>query len=616
MTPANFSPLWHPLVLNMADHLWQSTIFVFVAGTLTLALRKEHPRVRYGIWLASSAKFLIPFSLLVTLDQSLAWLRRPAGASEFYFALDEVGRPFSQAKVPVISQAAAGPITSPSMHLLPLLLAALWLGGVGVVLFTWCMRWRRISAAIRRAEPLREGREVNALHRLQVAASVSRPVEIVLSQTPLEPGVFGIMHPILLWPEGITARLTDAHLDTVLAHELRHIRRRDNLAATVHMLVEAIFWFHPLVWWLGARLVDERERACDQEVLELGNDPQVYAESILRVCEFCVESPLSCVSGVTGSDLKKRMANIMANRILRKLDFGRKLLLTVAAVLAFATPIFFGLVNPAATHAQSQTSESNNPSFEDVSIKPAETGSNHPMVRLAFSPAGFAANGVSLQELIRDAYGVQDSQISGGPAWLQSARFDIEAKIPASVADELRNADPAQVFPGPLAMLRTLLADRFKLAVHRESKELPVYVLSVAESGPKLQEAKPGEIGPVATIGRSGPAGGGRMMVGQGMLTAQAVPIAEFAHILSVQLHRPVLDKTGLTAKYDISLQWTPGPTQLPDLNGADNDHSIPAPSASALTAAIEQQLGLKLQPQEGMVETIVIDYVENLMGN
>ena len=73
------------------------------------------------------------------------------------------------------------------------------------------------------------------------------------------------------------------------------------------MVVQAIFWFHPLVWWIGARLVDERERACDEDVIRLGSEPEVYAESILKTCEFYVESPLACVAGVTGSDLKKRI---------------------------------------------------------------------------------------------------------------------------------------------------------------------------------------------------------------------------------------------------------------------------------------------------------------------
>ena len=118
-------------------------------------------------------------------------------------------------------------------------------------------------------------------------------------------GVFGILSPVLLWPRRIAERLGDEQVEAILAHELSHVRRRDNLAAALHMIVQALFWFHPLVWWLGARLVDERERACDEEVIRLGSEPQVYAESILKTCEFYVESRLACVAGVTGSDLKQ-----------------------------------------------------------------------------------------------------------------------------------------------------------------------------------------------------------------------------------------------------------------------------------------------------------------------
>jgi bla regulator protein BlaR1 len=87
----------------------------------------------------------------------------------------------------------------------------------------------------------------------------------------------------LLWPLGISERFEDEHLVSILAHELCHVRRRDNLTAAIHMLVESIFWFHPLIWWLGAPLVDERERACDEDVLQRGVQRQVYAESILKV---------------------------------------------------------------------------------------------------------------------------------------------------------------------------------------------------------------------------------------------------------------------------------------------------------------------------------------------
>ena len=130
-----------------------------------------------------------------------------------------------------------------------------------------------------------------------------------------------------------------------MAHELWHVRRRDNLAAVTHMVVEAIFWFHPLAWWLGSRLVEERERACDEAVLELGSDRHIYAEGILKICDFCVGSPLTFVSGVTGADLKGRIARIMTDRVGRSLDFSRKLLLSATGLLALAAPIAFGIAS-------------------------------------------------------------------------------------------------------------------------------------------------------------------------------------------------------------------------------------------------------------------------------
>jgi beta-lactamase regulating signal transducer with metallopeptidase domain len=231
----------------------------------------------------------------------------------------QVSQPFTQK---AISQAEPATIFSSLTRLLPSLLAA-WLCGFVVVLLVWFARWRRVSAAIKNATRLQEGREVEALRRLEKAGGLRRKIEIFLSRASLEPGILGIVKPVLIWPEGISARLEDPHLEAILAHEVWHVRRNDNLAAAIYIVVEAFFWFHPLVWWLGARMVDERERACDEEVLQLGSQPQVYAESILKICEFCVESPLACVSGVTGSDLKKRIVNIMNKSVVRKLNFGK-----------------------------------------------------------------------------------------------------------------------------------------------------------------------------------------------------------------------------------------------------------------------------------------------------
>ena len=115
-------------------------------------------------------------------------------------------------------------------------------------------------------------------------------------------------------------------------------------SAAFQMFVETAFWFHPLVWWIGKRMVAERERACDEEVLRLGNEPNIYAESILRVCALYVEAPLRCVPGVTGADLKKRVQAIVARRAVADLSPARKAMLTVLGLACLTMPVLIGML--------------------------------------------------------------------------------------------------------------------------------------------------------------------------------------------------------------------------------------------------------------------------------
>jgi hypothetical protein len=187
---------------------------------------------------------------------------------------------------------------------------------------------------------------VRAAVRASTRLDLPTPVEVRSSPGLLEPGVVGLFRPILLLPEPLVESLTPSQLAALLAHELCHINRRDNLFASMHMIVEALFWFHPLVWLIGARLVEERERACDEEVLSLGNEPRIYADAILNVCRLCVESPLTCVSGVSGANLKhvkQRIEAIMTNGTGLALNRARKILLAVAGVAAVAGPVATGV---------------------------------------------------------------------------------------------------------------------------------------------------------------------------------------------------------------------------------------------------------------------------------
>ena len=622
------SAMWTAVAPALGNHLWQSTLFAVTAGFLTLILRKNHARSRYWLWLAASLKFLMPFSLLVGIGSQLAWSRASVGTGTkagLYFAMEEVSQPFTHPTMSMVSRATPSTLSQSLIHLLPALLVAAWLCGLVIVPVVWYVRWRRIAAAIREAVPLEKGREVEALCRLERIAGTRQRIEILSSRASLEPGIFGIARPVLVWPEGISERLDDAHLDAVLAHELWHVRRRDNLAAAIHMVVEAMFWFHPLVWWLGARLMDERERACDEEVLALGSEPQVYAESILKTCEFCVGFPLSCVSGVTGADLKKRIVRIMTEAVARKLDFRRKFLLTTAGLLAVAGPVVFGLLHATPSQASTQTQDTATAfAYEVASIRPNKSGGN--TVRIMSRRDGLTATGATLKMLIKTAYQVEDHQIAGAPNWFDSEKYDIEAKVDRSVAEELPKLSEDRRALETQRMLQALLADRLKLTLHRETKELPVYELVIVKNGPKLQEAKPGDPSASEIKRPDGlPAGPHTMRMsmegGARELTGQGLPVASLVRLLSGQLHRTVLDKTGLTAKYNFTLKWT-ADQSVPMFRGTEGGQPAPdtAPppesSGPSLFTAIQEQLGLKLESQKGPVEIIVIDHVEKPSEN
>jgi bla regulator protein blaR1 len=623
-----FSALWTSFASPFGNHLWQSTLFAAIARLLTLVMRKNHARTRYWLWLSVSVKFLFPFSLLVGIGSGLAWTRPSAGTeTALYLALKGVGQPFAQSTVPMYSQASQLTVSMSLIHVLPLLLTTLWLCGFLMVLCRWYLRWRKISAVAREAVPLREGREVETLRRVERTKGIQKRIEMRQSPTSLEPGIFGIFQPVLVWPKGISPRLEDSHLEAILDHELLHVSRRDNLAAAIHMLVEAIFWFYPLVWWIGGRLLEERERACDEAVLESGGDRKVYAESILRICEFCVGSPMTCVSGVTGADLKKRISSIMTEGITRNLDFSRKLLLSLAALLAVATPVTFGLLHATQTHAQSQTqnSESDTLGYEVASVKLNKAGAAALKTggivsqRLRIGPGTLTAENISMWELIRLAFRVEDYQVSGAPDWFSSDLYDVDAKAEKSAIDEMQKLSDDQRDLQNRRMLQTLLKDRFKLTVRQLTKDLPVYSLVVAEAG-KLREV-PGDCGPgphTMELGTSSPPACGRLRVFPwiGRMDGVKVPITQLVANLSGFTKRMVFDNTKLGGKYDIDLKWFPGPSEFPPRPAYLPPTYQPDPNSPPLLTAMQQQLGLKLESQTGPVPLLIIDHVEMLSGN
>ena len=252
-----------PYLLPLANHLWQSSLFAGVAGLMTLVFRRHRASLRCWLWLTASVKFLVLFSLLVSIGSQLKWRAAfPIAQVPLSSWMGEVSEPFA---LPAPYYASLAPVShAPSQ--IPAILLGVWLSGAALAAFYWLREWLRIRAVARAASPV--GR---------------RSIRVMSSGSLLEPCVFGILRPMLLLPDGIADHLTPEQLEAIVLHELCHARRRDNLAAALHMLVETIFWFHPLVYWIGRNWIDERETACDEEVLRATGSPEVYARGILTL---------------------------------------------------------------------------------------------------------------------------------------------------------------------------------------------------------------------------------------------------------------------------------------------------------------------------------------------
>jgi uncharacterized protein (TIGR03435 family) len=625
----------------IANHLWQSTLFAGVAGFLTLILRKNPARVRHWIWVAASLKFLVPFSLLVALGSNVGWRTAPVSApSVFSMVADQVSEPFPE---PVVSPS---PLPSaPRTNRLPHILWMAWAAGFAGIACAWWIRWRRITAVIRAGSPI----------------ELDLPVRAISSSSFLEPGVFGIFRPVLLLPEGIFDHLTPEQMKSVLTHELCHVRHRDNLVGVIQMFVETAFWFHPLVWWIGKRIFEERERACDEEVVRLGNAPRVYAQGILKVCELYLDSPLECVAGIAGGAyLRTRIDAILKYETVVKLNLGKTFALIAAGIAAIAAPVVIGVWNAPLLPAQALPVPSDSavrPRFEVASVKPAAsmpgTRNMNPRAGIpgrcvqksAFDPGRVDIRCYSLGKLIWIwAFGIPPSRIVG-PAWMGDAatdwsdgpNFDIFAKLPEGAS---RDQVPA--------MLRDLLATRFKLTSHREYREQPVYALVAAKGGlsapsasqnadalqaaANSQTSEPSNMNGVQFYVTRLPDPDGRgsqvwIMNSPRMGTvrksetgspnyieryeASSITLDGLADLLTIAGigPEPVVNATGEQGRYQITLDLSKaelegllsGPHDQADIQSAD------------LKAARDglKKLGMQLERRKAPVEVLVIDTVE-----
>ncbi len=337
----------HNFWLTAANHLWQSTLFAAAAWMLTVLLKKNRARVRYWIWFSVSVKFLIPFSLIVSLGGLIApeWMKTPVQISSGWNVIHTINQPFSFPDIKTAySESDTADTQSPSDKI-PAVIIAFWLCGFSALLINRYKQASQVTGIVRKAELVSDNYKIEAFRRIKYRKGILNSIRIALTKDVTEPGVSGIFTPVLILPADIQNHVNDAEMEAILLHEMAHIRCKDNLIAFIHTIVQALFWFHPLVWWTGSRLIFERELACDEYVLESGKDPQTYAEGILKICENYLRSQSVYLSGVIGSNIKKRIEGIIENRTGHKLNPVKKTILLLAGFSVLGIPLAQGIIN-------------------------------------------------------------------------------------------------------------------------------------------------------------------------------------------------------------------------------------------------------------------------------
>jgi beta-lactamase regulating signal transducer with metallopeptidase domain len=420
------------MIRALIDHLWQSTLFCAAIGSIVLLLRSNAASVRHGLWLLASVKFLVPFSALYV-----------AGA-----AVGLVAPAAQEAGLLGVAVRAATPMVSPSSAFAP--------GAFTSLTFVMAAIWALVALALA-ARWLRSWHAAELLSRAARPAPGSLP-DARVTDEDIEPSVARVIHPVVLLPSALLGRLSPPQLAAVMAHEREHIARHDNLKAQVHRLVETLFWFHPLVWFIGRRLRHERELACDEAVLAAGHEAGDYAGGILAVCRHCAGAHRPQAVAALDGDLTVRIRHILRDRPPEPLGFFKAIMLTMCSASAMALPLAAGALDDAARRLHVMNADALLLREARIEVFPAVAG-----VEASVSSDGrtIVIANTSLRELIALVYGVRRVEVAGGSAGLDSPRYDIRVDAGS------RLGSPDDFDARALqAVLPKLLATRFYLELH------------------------------------------------------------------------------------------------------------------------------------------------------
>lgn len=426
---------------TLLDHLWQSTLFCGGVWLLTLGLRANGAALRHWLWLLASLKFLLPFSALYTVG-AWAGLLPPVAVQPTFF--DEAISVAAPVVSPTSALGASGAATPDASSAFEFLVLAIWAVGASIVALRWLLAWRAANQISRAARP-----------------APGAPPDARITDRDIEPSAAGVFQPVVLLPSALLGKLTTPQLESVLAHEREHIARHDNLKANLHRVVEVLFWFYPLIWWIGRRLLEERERACDEAVIDTGHDPAEYAAGILAVCRHCcAHAHASHTPSAIAGDLTQRIRQILGGARPASLGFLKACALSMCTLVVATVPVVAGAFDDALHRYNLLRDYTHALGSADVSITLAAGDAPPPRTITARGNLVVIHNS-SLRDLVAIAYGVETSQVRGFDSTLDDERYDVQARLPHPFSD------PERFDPHALqGTVTKLLAGRFGLEIH------------------------------------------------------------------------------------------------------------------------------------------------------
>jgi uncharacterized protein (TIGR03435 family) len=592
----------------LVDFLWQGALVGLLLWLALTFMRRRSAAARYvACCVALAALSVLPLFTIVTL-WSLAGTA-PAAAP----AATEGAMAPSSAMPQTMLQIWFVPEAPRMAWLEQVQRWALPVWSVGVLLLSVRLMWGYAhSRALRRAAASSDERALALVASLAGRVGLTRPVRVLVSSIADGPCVIGWLRPAILLPPAAAMGLTPQQLEAVLAHELAHVKRNDYLVNMIQVVAETLFFYHPVVWWVSKQMRIERELCCDDIAVRSCGDAVGYARALTALARQRLAAPELSVAA-TGGSLKYRVQRLLGASPREIGSAGAP----GAVVLAVAVAAVALNLDRLQARAQSPADSLR---FEVASIK--RNTLNDRIVVSQFQNGRLSLRGHTLGMLITSAYRVQEFQIADAPDWIDTDRFDILATAPS---DEPSTAEPAgREAPGPGEptrrdrMLRALLEDRFSLSVHKETRERPVFALVAARSDGRLGPAlKPSSVDCATAKGLDSCG----TSIGPGHIRVRGVTMAQLATAFSrlsytgSSLNRLVVDRSGLEGRYDAELKFTPEFIPPMPPGGLAGQPPID-PNGPSIVTAVQEQLGLKLDPQRGPVEVLVVDRVERPSEN